>query len=70
MLNWAKSSYGLVSLIHSEGKVSFPILFWYFINRKPRIANIQPGDVVIDPCCGMGTIPIGNVTPRNNACNS
>ena len=24
-----------------------------------RIADIQPGDIVVDPCCGMGTIPIG-----------
>jgi len=23
-----------------------------------RRANIQPGDVVLDPCCGSGTIPI------------
>lgn len=32
-----------------------------------RMANPQPGDIVLDPCCGVGTIPIEGASAYPNS---
>lgn len=39
--------------------------FWHLF-ATGRYANIKPGNVVLDPMCGVGTIPIEGATDFSN----